>query len=279
MAKFSPEKFKVQGKTEISLRDIVPGDTSAFHDKKSEGKEEINELKEKLAKLQELLYAGHEHAILIVLQGMDAAGKDSTIRTLFDVVNPEGVKVSSFKQPTQEELDHDFLWRIHKEAPDRGQIVIFNRSHYESVLVEKVHKLTPREREEERYGEINDFERMLTNEGTTILKFYLHIDAEEQKKRFEDRLNDPSKEWKFSPSDLAERKYWNEYMDAYETMIQRTSSEWAPWYIVPSDHKWFRDLIVVSVIVEAMEMLDMKYPKLNRTERYSLKDSKSLNRK
>jgi PPK2 family polyphosphate:nucleotide phosphotransferase len=267
-------EFRISNAREIDLGEWDPDDTSAAGDKKNEAKDKTDELKEKLAKLQELLYAEHKHKVLIVLQGMDASGKDSTIRALFDVINPEGVRVSNFRKPTPEEADHDFLWRIHKEAPGKGEIVIFNRSHYESVLVEKVHNLAPKEMEERRYAEINDFERMLTNEGTLILKFFLHISQDEQKKRFEDRLKDPDKEWKISSNDLAERKYWNEYAKAYEKMIEKTSTQWAPWYVVPANHKWLRDLIVVSAIVEEMEKLNMSFPKLSAAERNSLEVSK-----
>jgi PPK2 family polyphosphate:nucleotide phosphotransferase len=259
-------KFKISDGTDFDLNRWDPDDTSAFDEKKKDAKKEIEDLKGDIAGLQELLYAEHKHKILIVLQGMDAAGKDSTIKTIFEGVNPEGVKVSNFKTPTQEELDHDFLWRIHKEAPGKGEIAIFNRSHYESVLVEKVHNLAPKTVEELRYGEINDFERMLCNEGTTILKFFLHITEEEQKKRIVERLEDPRKEWKFSANDLAERKFWKEYMVAYEKMIRSTSTKWAPWYIVPSNHKWFKDLIVVSAVVEELDGLHMEFPKLAKGE-------------
>ncbi len=267
------EKFRISESEEIDLRKWDPDDTSGIPEKKSDAKGEIEDLKQKLAELQEVLYAEHKHKILIVLQGMDAAGKDSTIKTIFDGVNPEGVRVSNFKQPTQEELDHDFLWRIHKDAPGKGEIMIFNRSHYESVLVEKVHNLTPKKTEELRYGEINDFERMLTNEGTTLLKFFLHISEAVQKKKFEERLDDPAKEWKFSQSDLAERSYWKEYMKAYEKMLEMTGTRWAPWYVVPSNHKWFRDFIVVSAIVEELEKLQMSYPKLGEREKKSAEES------
>jgi PPK2 family polyphosphate:nucleotide phosphotransferase len=274
--KFDLEKFRISESEKIDLRNWDPDDTSNIPERKSDAKDEVEELKEKLAKMQEVLYAEHKHKILIILQGMDAAGKDSTIGTIFEGVNPEGVRVSNFKQPTQEELDHDFLWRIHKEAPGKGEIMIFNRSHYESVLIEKVHNLTPKKTEELRYGEINDFERMLTSEGTTILKFFLHISEAVQKKKFEERLDDPAKEWKFSQSDLAERSYWKEYMKAYEKMLERTSTEWAPWYVVPSNHKWFRDYIVVSAIVEELEKLHMSYPKLAERDKKSAEESIAL---
>ncbi len=261
--------YRIQGGKKVELRKWDPDDTPGFGGKKKEAKDEYEQLRKKLDRLQEMLYAEHKHKVLIVLQAMDTGGKDSTIRAVFEGVNPQGVRVSSFKRPTQEELDHDFLWRIHKQVPGNGEIVIFNRSHYESILLEKVHKLAPEREEGERYGEINDFERMLHNEGTRILKFYLHIGENEQKKRLLDRLNDPSKEWKFSANDLPERQYWSEYMKAYEKVLEKTSTEWAPWYLVPSNHKWFRDLFVVSVIVQTMEGFNMKYPKLSPDERKS----------
>jgi PPK2 family polyphosphate:nucleotide phosphotransferase len=258
-------------KSKVDLGKWDPDDTSAFDGSKSEAKNKADELKKKLDQLQELLYAGHEHKLLIVLQAMDAGGKDSTIRSIFEGVNPQGVRVATFKQPTAEEMDHDFLWRVHKQVPGKGLVVVFNRSHYESVLVERVHKLAPKEVEEQRYGEINDFERMLKNEGTTILKFYLHISEEEQKKRLKERLEDPTKEWKFSPNDMPERALWPEYMRAYEILLSRTSTEHAPWYVVPSNHKWFRDLIVVSAIVKTLENFHMQYPTLPKKERVAVK--------
>jgi PPK2 family polyphosphate:nucleotide phosphotransferase len=268
---FDVDKFRIKDNHKVNLDTFDPNDTSGFDGTKSDAKELRDKLKEKLDELQELLYAEHKHKLLIVLQAMDTGGKDSTIRSIFEGVNPQGVHVASFKQPTLEELDHDFLWRVHRQVPAKGEIVIFNRSHYESVLVERVHKLAPQDIEERRYGEINDFERMLTNEGTTILKFYLHISVDEQKKRLKERLEDPTKEWKFSASDMPERELWPEYMLAYELMLQRTSTRDASWYVVPSNHKWFRDLIVVSTIVKTLENFHMTYPELSKEERESTK--------
>jgi PPK2 family polyphosphate:nucleotide phosphotransferase len=227
----------------------------------------VKKLRKKLEKLQDLLYAEKKHKVLIVLQGMDCGGKDSTINMLFEGVSPAGVRVAEFKTPSEEEKSHDFLWRFHKEVPQSGEIVIFNRSHYEGVLVERVHELVPKNLWEKRYSEINDFEKMLSNEGTLILKFYLHITKGEQKERLEERLDDPKKEWKFSTHDIPERKLWKKYMSAYEDAIAKTSTPWAQWYVVPADHKWFRDLIIGSAIVEELEDLDMKYPKLDKSER------------
>ena len=243
-----------------------PGAKTGFDHKKADGLKELESLRNKLEVLQELLYAEHKHRLLIVLQGMDASGKDGTIRRVFEGVNPQGVKVAKFGPPTPEELDHDFLWRVHQKVPRKGEIVIFNRSHYEGVLVERVHKLVPKSTWKARYDQINDFERLLTEEGTTILKFYLHIDAEEQKRRLQERLDDPTKHWKFSLRDLPERGHWAEYMKAYKEALEKTSTEAAPWYVVPSDHAWFRDLVVCTEIVEALQTMRMQYPHLPKSE-------------
>jgi PPK2 family polyphosphate:nucleotide phosphotransferase len=241
-----------------------PDDTSGFEGGEAEARRESETLDKKLDELQELLYAEHKHKVLVVLQAMDTGGKDGTIRRIFEGVNPSGVRVAHFQEPTPDELDHDFLWRIHQQVPRKGELTIFNRSHYESVLVERVHGLVPKAAWHRRYREINDFERMLSEEGTEILKFYLHISPEEQKKRLQERLDDPAKQWKFSLDDLSERKYWEEYMKAYEQALGETSTEWAPWYIVPSNQKWFRDLLVASIIVKKLKSLDMEYPPLEK---------------
>jgi len=198
---------------------------------------------------------------LIVLQGIDTAGKDGTIRYVFGDVNPQGTYVVNFKVPTRNELAHDYLWRIHQHTPGKGDIAIFNRSHYEDVLVVRVHNLVPEEVWQKRYHQINEFERTLADEGTTILKFFLNINKKEQAKRFLARLDRPNKRWKFNPSDLDEREYWDEYQLAFEAMLKQTSTPWAPWYVVPSDRKWYRNLVVASVIVEKLKSLNMKYPK------------------
>jgi PPK2 family polyphosphate:nucleotide phosphotransferase len=248
----------------VERKDWNPDDTSGFDGSEEEAHHVLEDLDRSLDKLQEKLYAEHKHKILVVLQAMDTGGKDGTIRRIFDGVNPSGVRVAHFGPPTAVELDHDFLWRIHSQVPAKGEIAIFNRSHYESVLVERVHRLVPKDVWLARYRQINDFEKMLTKEGTTILKFYLHIDSEEQKRRMQERLDDPDKQWKFSEDDLAERKFWNEYMKAYEQALEATTKRWAPWYVVPANHRWFRDLLVSSVIVKTLTDLDMKYPHLDR---------------
>ncbi len=254
------DRYRIRPGQKVRLDAWDPGDTSAFKGKKKDGLAALADLRGKLDPLQEKLYAEHKHKVLVVLQGMDTSGKDGTIRRVFEGVNPQGVRVARFRQPTPEELDHDFLWRAHRQVPEKGEIAIFNRSHYEGVLVERVHSLVPREVWKLRYDEINDFERLLVEDGTLILKFFLHIDAEEQKRRLEARLDDPSKNWKFSPMDVKERKFWPDYMRAYEEALERTSTVSAPWYLVPSNHAWYRDLVVCRVLVDSLEGLHMHYP-------------------
>jgi PPK2 family polyphosphate:nucleotide phosphotransferase len=255
------DRHRVKPGARVSLAKLDPKETPAFRGGKAKAQEAIGRLSRKLDDLQELLYAEHRHPVLVVLQGMDTSGKDGTIRHVFEGVNPQGVKVTSFKRPTSEELDHDFLWRVHKRSPAKGEIRIFNRSHYEDVLAVRVHNLVPRAVWESRYKSINAFEKTLRREGTTILKFFLHISREEQKKRLEERLDDKRKHWKFSAADLAERKLWDEYVKAYEVLLSKTSTSYAPWYILPSDRKWYRNLAVATILVETLEALDMKYPK------------------
>jgi len=256
------ERYRIVPGKKVRREDWNPDDTSGFDGGEDEANKVGAALDKTLDQLQEKLYAEHEHKVLIVLQAMDTGGKDGTIRHIFQGVNPSGVRVAHYRQPTPEELDHDFLWRTHQQVPGKGELTIFNRSHYEGVLVERVHELVTKEVWHARYRQINDFERLLGENGTVVLKFYLHISAEEQKKRIQERLDDPNKQWKFNSDDLAERKYWDEYMKAYEQAVEETSTDWAPWYVVPSNHKWFRDVVVSSVIVKALEELDMKYPRL-----------------
>ena len=256
----------------VRLDGVDPADTSGFRGNKGHGEKAIDSITMKLDSLQELLYAEHTRRVLVVLQGMDTSGKDGTIRRVFEGVNPEGVRVAHFGKPSQEDLAHDYLWRAHRQVPENGEMVIFNRSHYESVLVERVHGLVPEKTWRRRYKQIVDFERMLTEEGTTILKFFLHISKEAQAKRLQERLDDPTKHWKFSVLDYDERPYWKEYMRAYEEALERTSTARAPWFVVPSDHGWFRDLVVSEAILKALQGLDMKYPKLNKSELNSLKN-------
>jgi PPK2 family polyphosphate:nucleotide phosphotransferase len=254
------DRYRIRENANVRLDAWDPGDTSAFKGKKKDGLAALAELREKLDPLQEMLYAEHKHKVLVVLQGMDTSGKDGTIRRVFEGVNPQGVRVARFREPTPEEADHDFLWRTHRQVPAKGEIAIFNRSHYEGVLVERVHKLVPKEVWKRRYQEINDFERLLADDGTAVLKFYLHISADEQKRRLEARLGDPSKQWKFRPQDLDERALWADYMRAYEEALEKTSTSWAPWYLVPSDHAWYRDLVVCRILVDALQGLRMRYP-------------------
>ncbi len=244
----------------IKLAERDPQDTGDFKGGKEDGLKEIVKLNEKLQELQELLYAEGKHKILVVLQAMDTGGKDGAIRRVFDGVNPQGVKVASFKVPTPEEMAHDYLWRVHKVVPGNGEMVIFNRSHYEDVLVVRVHNYVPKEVWSKRYEQINAFEKLLAENGTTILKFFLHISKDEQKERLQARLDDPTKHWKFSLGDLGERKLWDDYQSAYEDALNKTSTEYAPWYVVPANRKWYRDLVISKVLVETLEGLKMKYP-------------------
>ncbi len=252
------DRYRVRPGSQIDLSAWDPSDTSAFDGDKDEAKEALKDLNQRLEDLQELLWAENKHRVLIVLQAMDAGGKDGTIRHVFEGVNPQGVRVPNFKVPTRKELAHDYLWRVHQQVPGDGEIVIFNRSHYEDVLVVRVDELVPPEVWGRRYRHINDFERMMADEGTTILKFYLHIDLEEQKERFQDRLDE--KPWKFNLGDLEKRRLWPEYMAAYEDALSETSTHWAPWYIVPANRKWYRNLVVGTVLVETLEGLTMRYP-------------------
>jgi PPK2 family polyphosphate:nucleotide phosphotransferase len=254
------ERYRIEPGKKFKLADYPPDDMGEFDGKKQKGIEKLAERRAEIDTLQELLYSEHKHRLLIVFQAMDGGGKDGTIRAVFDGVNPQGVKVASFKGPTPVELDHDYLWRIHAQTPAKGDIVVFNRSHYEDVLVVRVHNLVPKDVWKKRYDQINDFERQLAEEGTTILKFFLNISKDEQKERFLERLEMPEKRWKFNAGDLDERKLWPQYMDAFEEAISRTSTRWAPWYVVPSNRNWYRNLVVSTVIAETMKSLKMQYP-------------------
>ena len=220
---------------------------------------------EKLQSLHELLYAENKRSLLIVLQGMDAAGKDGTIKHVMSGVNPQGCTVTSFKQPSAIELAHDFLWRIHAAVPAKGTIGIFNRSHYEDVLIARVHKLVPKDVWQARYDEINSFERHLSESGVYVLKFFLHMSAEEQQRRFEARLEDPAKNWKASAADFKEQQFWEQYQEAYEDALGRCSTKCAPWYAIPSDHKWFRNYAVAEIVIQTLESWKMKFPKADPT--------------
>lgn len=252
--------YRIEPNAAVDLSQWDTRDSRLFDGDKKTGKAEVKQWNRRLESLQELLYAEGRHKLLLVLQAMDTGGKDGTIRHVFDGVNPQGVKVASFKKPTPEELAHDFLWRIHKHTPKSGEIVIFNRSHYEDVLVVRVHNLVPPDVWGQRYEHINAFEKMLAEEGTTIRKFFLYISRAEQKERLQARLDEPTKRWKFSKGDLAERKRWPEYIRAYETVLSRTSTPWAPWYLIPADRKWYRNLVISQIVVETLEGLGMQYP-------------------
>jgi len=244
----------------FQLEDLPTTDVAGFKDK-ADGRGQLEKHLERLRELQHLLYADGRHAVLIVLQAMDTGGKDGTIRHVMSGFNPAGCMVTSFKVPSEEEKKHDFLWRIHHAVPPKGVIGVFNRSHYEDVLVVRVHKMVQKEVWKARYKQINEFERMLTETGTTIIKFFLHISKKEQAKRLKARIEDKKKNWKFSSADLAERKLWSEYQDAYEDALRECSTEWAPWTVVPADVKWARDEMVARVMVEKLETLDLRYPK------------------
>jgi PPK2 family polyphosphate:nucleotide phosphotransferase len=241
------------------LKDVRTDDTGPFADK-SAGKAATAENLELLDELQETLYAEAKHALLVVLQAMDTGGKDGTIESVFSAVDPQGCMVSSFKAPTSLELAHDYLWRIHQAVPPKGMVGIFNRSHYESVLVERVRSLVPKEVWSRRYKHINEFERMLCDEGVTIVKFFLHISKDEQKARLQSRLDDKEKLWKFNPADLKERERWDDYQVAYEDALNECSTKHAPWYVVPADRKWFRNWVVSDVLVRTLKGLKMHYP-------------------
>ncbi len=243
----------------VSLDDYPPEYTGTY-EKKGQTKKRLKKLNKQLLELQGLLYAESQHALLIVLQGMDTCGKDGTIRRVMSGINVQGCDVISFKVPTADELSRDFLWRAHRAVPPKGKIGIFNRSHYGDVLVVRVHNLVPESVWSQRYRQINDFERMLVENGTVVLKFFLHISKDEQKERLESRIEDPTKHWKIAASDIRERAYWDDYMQAYEVMLQKCSTEWAPWHIIPANKKWYRNLVITECIVDTLKKLDMRYP-------------------
>ncbi|MHB0874834.1 MAG: polyphosphate kinase 2 family protein [Anaerolineae bacterium] len=253
------DEHRVKPDDSIRLKQIDPDYTGEYDSRDDAGKDE-EENREQLVELQELLYAEAKHALLIDLQAMDTGGKDGTIRHVMSGVYPQGCFVASFKAPSAEELAHDYLWRVHAKVPARGVIGIFNRSHYEDVLVVRVHDLVPKDVWKQRYEQINEFEHYLSENGVAIIKFFLHISKEEQKRRLQARLDDREKLWKFSAGDLPERERWDEYQEAYEDAINRTSTEWAPWYVVPADHKWYRNVVVSRIVVRTLKGLDMHFP-------------------
>jgi PPK2 family polyphosphate:nucleotide phosphotransferase len=250
---------RIEPGTRVHLDRIDPDDTGPLHSKEK-ARARLAEDLEELRRLQYLLYADGTHAVLVVLQAMDTGGKDGVIRHVMSGLNPAGCVVTSFKVPSSEEHQHDYLWRIHKAVPARGTIGVFNRSHYEDVLVVRVHGLVPEETWRARYRQINEFERMLTENGISILKIYLHIGKEEQAERLRARIQDPAKNWKFSMADLEERKRWKDYMEAFEDALRECSTEWAPWHVVPATHKWYRDAAVARLLRRRLEALDLTTP-------------------
>jgi PPK2 family polyphosphate:nucleotide phosphotransferase len=251
--------YRVGPDTPVSLADQDPADTGAHGDADA-ARAELKDLVDHIADLQARLYAEEERSLLVVLQGIDAAGKDSTVAHVFRGTNPQGVRVYSFKEPSNEESAHDFLWRYHQHTPAKGMIHVFNRSHYEDVLVVRVKRLVEEERWRSRYDSINDFERMLAREGTTIVKFFLHISKDAQMDRFRERLEREDKHYKFSANDVRERRHWDSYQEAYEEALRCTSTEWAPWYMIPSDHKWYRNLVVARTVCGVLEDMDPRWP-------------------
>jgi PPK2 family polyphosphate:nucleotide phosphotransferase len=252
-------EFRIKTGSKVNLGKINAGHHGIYENEEAVAGE-LMEYSQRLSELQAVMYAENKHALLIVLQAMDGGGKDGTIHHVMSAMNPQGCSVVGFKVPTVEELAHDYLWRIHKVTPAKGHITVFNRSHYEDVLVVRVHNLVPEDVWSKRYNDINAFERELANSGTTIVKFFLHIDKAEQLKRFRDRLDQSDKQWKISDADYTEREYWDAYQRAYMDAISKCSFNYAPWYIIPANHKWFRDLALSQILVETLEGLKMKYP-------------------
>jgi PPK2 family polyphosphate:nucleotide phosphotransferase len=251
--------FRIKPGSKVNLAKIDAANHGSYENEDAvQG--DLAKYSQRLSELQAVMYAENKHALLIVLQAMDGGGKDGTIHHVMAAMNPQGCSVVGFKVPIAEELAHDYLWRIHKNTPAKGHITVFNRSHYEDVLVVRVHNLVPEQVWSKRYNDINAFERTLASGGTTIVKFFLHIDKEEQLGRFKDRLDQPDKQWKISESDYSEREYWDDYQKAYMDVLSKCSFNYAPWYVIPANHKWFRDLVVSQILVETMEGLNMKYP-------------------
>ncbi len=248
--------------TKVSLKDHDPDDSGDFKSEE-EADQALQKYLHQLDKLQQLLYAENRRALLIILQGMDTSGKDGTIRKVMSGLSPLGVQVKAFKAPHEEELAHDFLWRVHQAVPRRGYLGIFNRSQYEDVLIARIHELVPRKVWKARYEQINQFEKLLVKNDVVLLKLFLHISKGEQRRRLEERLTDPTRYWKFSLKDVEERGYWSAYQKAYEAALMRCSTRWAPWHIVPANKKWYRNVVVAQAIVETLRGLDMKYPEPN----------------
>ena len=253
------QRFLVKPGASLKLAHIDPS-SKGEHEDKTSAKQELEHYAQRLIELQYLLYAEGKQSLLICLQALDAGGKDGTIRHVLSYMNPQGCRVQAFKVPSAEEAAHDFLWRVHRATPARGEVVIFNRSHYEDVLVARVHGLVPKATWRKRYEAINAFEKQLAENGTHILKFFLHISKDEQLKRFRKRLDDPNRHWKISEADYQERQYWDAYQQAYQEALSRCSTPWAPWFVIPANHKWYRNLAISKIVVETMEALHMSTP-------------------
>ncbi len=255
---FSLDPYRIAPGAAVRLSERATDDSQDLD--RDEAEAETRRLIEEVDDLQEKLYAESTQSILIVLQAMDGAGKDSTIRSVFGPLHPQGVRVAAFKAPTPPELAHDFLWRVHQQAPKKGELVVFNRSHYEDVLIVKVHGWAPQDVIDRRYGHIEAFERLLADAGTRVIKIMLHVSKDYQLERMQKRLDDPTKHWKFNPEDLEERKLWEDYQRAFEVAIERTSTASAPWIVVPSEHRWFRDLVVARLLADALREMDPQFP-------------------
>lgn len=253
-------QYRVKSNSKFSLKDFQSSDRTERGETKEADALELKKLASKINALQDILYAQGKHKVLLILQGMDASGKDGTVRHVFSECDPLGIRLASFKGPTEEELAHDYLWRVHKQVPQKGEVVIFNRSHYEDVLIVKVHNWIDDAECKRRYAQINAFEKQLTETGTVIIKCYLHISKAEQKERLQARLDDPTKTWKFNPNDLKERALWPQYMQAYEKAMTATSTSYAPWYIVPADSKMNRNLLISRLLFSALKKLQLEYP-------------------
>lgn len=258
------ERYLVKPGAKVDLMRIDSDERALFQiGGKDDSAKAFDKLQDELQELQKVLYAQNKHRILLVLQAMDTGGKDGCVKHVFSRIDPQGIHVRSFKKPTEEELARDFLWRVHNKVPRNGEMVIFNRSHYEDVIAVKVKKLFPEKVWKQRYQHIVDFERMLAEEGTTIVKIYLHISKDEQKRRIVSRLENPDKHWKFNPDDLKDRVLWNDFMRTYEDLLSKTSTIHAPWYVVPANRKWYRNLCVARIMVDTMKKLNMKLPKVD----------------
>lgn len=259
MGKLNPGDYRVNPK-KFSLKQFKPDDKSARTGDKEADAAILAQLTASINERQDILHAQGEHKVLLILQGMDTSGKDGTIKHVFNACDPLGIRLACFKAPSEDELAHDYLWRVHSQVPRKGELVIFNRSHYEDVLIVKVHDWIDEAEANRRYQQINDFERMLTETGTTIIKCFLHISKEEQKVRLQERLDEPVKFWKFNPKDLEERALWDKYMEAYERALRETSTTYAPWYVIPSDSKTNRNLLISRILLQALENLPLTYP-------------------